>query len=325
MSRETLNGDRIRDMASLLNLSPAAWAAFAAIALVAASPRVHAADEDARAAVAAAEENDEQAYEDDSSDVDLLTGATLGPSGPRQAAHIIIKRDERAEGMQELSLGIPVQLNGKFTQHVGVTLDYLLHLREAFGIGVGGTYNYWAAQSQFTEDLIDRAKQQPVTASALLLDWEAHAGVEVSPLYGKYALFDWSVVQFGFYFGAYGGIGHTKVQLRKADPDSGRGRTFGDTGFRPVGLLSAGMRMFLGKNIALRFELRDTIYSDSVQRINGCTQKDLTAPGGPAQECRINAFYDTQADGTIAADLMKDPSSDILHNVAFAAAFSVLF
>lgn len=257
--------------------------------------------------------------------IDPITGVEYGASGPRQAAHIIIKREERAEGLHEISISNPIQANGKFTQHIGVSLDYLFHLREAFAIGFGGTYNYYAAQSQFTEDLNDRAKQQPYPASALLLDWEGHVGIEVSPIYGKYALFDWSVVQFGFYFGAYGGLGHTKVQLRKADPDQDRGRTFGDTGLRPVGLFSAGMRMFLGKNVALRFELRDTIYSDEVSRINGCTWKDMDSKGGVSSTCSTESFYDLTADGGYARDMLKDPSSDVLHNVAFAAALSVLF
>lgn len=257
--------------------------------------------------------------------IDPITGARYGSSGPRQAAHIIIKREERAEGLHEITLSNPIQANGKFTQHVGVSLDYLFHLREAFAIGFGGTYNYYAAQSQFTEDLNDRAKQQPYPASALLLDWEGHVGIEVSPIYGKYALFDWSVVQFGFYFGAYAGLGHTKVQLRKADPDQDRPRTFGDTGLRPVGLFSAGMRMFLGKHVALRFELRDTIYSDEVSRINGCTWSDLNSNAGVAASCNKDAFYDKESDGAIAKDLLKEPSSDVLHNVAFVAGLSVLF
>ena len=257
--------------------------------------------------------------------VDPITGITLGASGPRQAAHIIIARDERAEGRHEVSLSNPLQANGKFTQHVGVSLDYLYHLREAFGFGFGGTFNYYAAQSQFTEDLIARAKQQPYTASALLLDWEGHVGIEVSPIYGKYALFDWRVVQFGFYFGAYGGLGHTKVQLRSADPGTGRGRTFGDTGLRPVGLFSAGMRMFFGQHFAVRFELRDTIYSAEVNRINGCTRVDLQGTGSGSAECNMDAFFSREADGAIAADLLKEPSSDVLHNVAFVGALSVLF
>lgn len=273
-----------------------------------------------------ADDDDAQAEEGASSFViDPLTGASLGWSGPRQAAHIIIKRNERAEGLHEFSLSNPVQINGKFTQHVGVNLDYLYHLREAFAFGVGGTWNYYAAQSQFTEELGDRAKQQPLAASTLLLDYEFHAGVEVSPIYGKFALFDWSVVQFGLYFGAYGGAGHTKIQLRRADDVEQRGRTFGDTGFRPVGIFSAGMRMFLSKHIALRVEVRDTIYSDDMSTINGCTRMDFADGSAPGASCNLDAFYEATKDGNQANILLQEPSSDVLHNVAFVAALSVLF
>lgn len=262
---------------------------------------------------------------DSAASIDPITGAQLGWSGPRQAAHIIIKRNERAEGLHELSISNPVQINGKFTQHIGASLDYLYHLREAFAFGVGGTYNYYAAQTQFTDDLAERAMQAPFAAPTLLMDYEAHAGVEVSPIYGKFALFDWSVVQFGLYFGAYGGVGHTKIQLRAADSVNNRGRTFGDTGLRPVGIFNAGMRMFLSKHMALRVEVRNTMYSNDMSRINGCTKNDITGGGAPAASCNLDAFYDRQADGGAAAELLKDPSSDVLHNVAFVAAFSVLF
>lgn len=260
--------------------------------------------------------------------LDPVTGARLGNSGDRLRVHTLVRRTERAEGKHELSLIAPIQINGKFTDHIGTGLEYLYHLRESLAVTVGGTYFPYAALSPFTDQLVDVAKQQPYPSSAVLLQYEAHAGLEVSPIYGKFALFDWRVVQFGFYVGASAGVAQTRVQLRRADAARGLDRTFGDAGLRPVGHLNTGFRLFLGDFMALRLEVRDTVFSDSVTRINGCTKSDvdkMLGGQGVSASCNPDAFADREADGRIAADLLKEPSSDVLNNIQFAAAISVLF
>jgi outer membrane beta-barrel protein len=256
-----------------------------------------------------------------------------GSPTQRERVHVLISRKERAEGKQEIALFGSVQVNGKFTEHLGLGLDYAYHLREAFAVTAGGTWFARGVQSDFTEtELITKARQQPFTASALLLQWEGHVGLELSPIYGKFAFFDSSVVQFGLYLGSSLGVAQTRVQLRPADPNNDRDRTFGDTGLKPVGIFNAGFRMFFSERIAFKAEVRDTVFSGAVQTINGCTYKDLQAvaasPRGKASVpagCNQNAFPDNVADGQIASDLVKDPSSDVLNTVSFVAAVSVLF
>ncbi len=263
--------------------------------------------------------------------LDPISGVKLGLSGPRQEAHVLIRRRERAEGKNEISLNESIEVNGKFTEQLGTGLDWAYHLREAFAFGLGGTWYERAVESSFTEDeLITKARQEPLTASALLLQWEAHAGVELSPIYGKFAWFDSGVVQFGFYLGSALGVADTRVQLRSADPNTGRDRTFGETGLKPIGLFNAGFRLFFSEHIAVRAEIRDTVYSDSVQTINGCTSADLDAltgndPTHVGASCNAAAFPSVSADGPIADQLVKTPSSDVLNNIAFNAALSVLF
>jgi outer membrane beta-barrel protein len=261
--------------------------------------------------------------------VDTISGVTLGESGQRQQVHVLISRSERDEGKNEIALSFPVQVNGKFTEHFGIGLDWAYHLREAFAVTAGGTYYVRGVQSAFTEEeLIQKAKQQPFTASALLLKYEGHAGIELSPIYGKFAFFDQSVVQFGFYLGSAFGVGDTRVQLRPADPNTKRDRTFGETGPRPVGIFNAGFRMFFSEHIAFKAEIRDTIFSDEVTRINGCSSQDLVkvqSNGAVSTTCDKTKFLDRAADGAIAADLVNQPSSDVLNIIAFAASISVLF
>lgn len=261
---------------------------------------------------------------------DPISGVKLGSSGQRQNAHIVIRRTERAEGKQEFALGMPVQVNGKFTEHLGTSLDWSWHLREAFAITAGFTWYVRGVQSAFTDDeLIKKAKQQPLVASAILQQWDARFGLELQPFYGKVALFNSRVLQFGVFIGTSAGLTQTRVQLRPADPTSGRERTFGDTGYRPAGLFNVGFRFYLGQHIALKLELRDTILSNSIETINGCTANDLKeisegrSPGGTG--CQVDKFPDKKADGFIAQGLIKDPSSDIINNVAFVLGVAVLF
>jgi outer membrane beta-barrel protein len=263
---------------------------------------------------------------------DLITGVPLGPSGERQEAHILIPRRERAEGKSELTLLMPIQVNGKFVDHFGSGLEYLYHFRETLAAVVGGTYYYRAVQSDFTNtELLLKTQQAPLAAEALLMQYEAHAGLELSPFYGKFAVFNSGVVQFGFYVGAGAGFGNMRVELQGPDAKStDNPRTFGNVGIRPVGYFNTGFRMFFGEHIAVRLEVRDYMYSSSVQRINGCSYKDLQMVAGKSSgtvsdTCMPDKFADKQTDANIGSLLVQDPSSDVTNNIQVAAAFSVLF
>ncbi len=285
----------------------------------AAAPAADAAAADAAAAAAAA------APQASLSETDTVSGVKLGASGTRQRVHVLINRRERAEGKHELSLFGTVQVNGKFTQHIGTGLEYGYHLREAFALTAGGTWFAYAANNSFSEtELLEKARQQSLAGSLALLRWEAHAGLEVAPIYGKFAFFNYGVVQFGFYMGTSLGVGGTQLQL--SGENSVGGRTYGATGLKPVGVVNAGFRMFFSERIAVRAEIRDTVFSTSVDNIEGCTYADvknlkpadaaLTCPGGD----QILAKDIPQAQ-----NILKEPSAEVLNNVAFTAALSVLF
>jgi outer membrane beta-barrel protein len=297
--------------------------ALAAVALLAAPARAQEASVTGEAS-APTEAAPPTSTEQTPSQTDTVSGVKLGVSGARQQVHVLISRRERAEGKHELSLLGTVQVNGKFTQHAGVGLEYGYHLREAFALTGGGTWFAQAANNSFSEtELLEKIQLQSNSGSLLLLNWEAHAGVELSPIYGKFAFFNYGVVQFGFYLGTSLGVGGTSLQLTG---DSGAGgRTFGSTGLKPVAVVNAGFRMFFSERIAVRAEIRDTVFSGSVDSIAGCTVDDLEkGDDKKGIEC---------SGGTIAPDapfnsalaILRQPSSDVLNNVAFTAALSVLF
>src|SRR5207237_1089998 len=92
---------------------------------------------------------------------------------------------------------------------------------------------------------------------------------------GRWELSLFGTTQVNPKFTVHTGLGaaRTRVQLRPSS-DPSTGRTFGDTGFRPIASLGLGLRVFLGEQLTVRVELRDFAYSGYVSRVNGCNQAD---------------------------------------------------
>jgi len=109
------------------------------------------------------------------------------------------------------------------------------------------------------------------------------------------------------------------VQLSGATPTfPNAATTTGDAGSRFLGNLGVGFRVLLGERFALRFEIRDLLYTALVNTIDGCTLKqvDSTAgcPGLTSAQAKSNADA-----------LLKDNSSDVVNDITFAAGLSYLF
>ena len=249
-----------------------------------------------------------------------------------QLVHVIEKRPFTEAGRWELGLFAPVQVNPKFTVHAGVSAEVSYHLRENLAAQVGVTWFPIAVQSALTEELVVKVRQQPLAANALLLQGGALIGLELMPVYGKINLFDGKILRFGFYLNAGLGGGKTRLQLRPSD--SPKGRSFGDTGYRPMAGLGGGFRVFVSERFTVRLEIRDLVYSAYVSKVNGCDASDTKALGSDAGAavkggCSASAFGDTAADvkgnASIAADEIKESSADVVNNLAAYAGLSYLF
>ncbi len=172
------------------------------------------------------------------------------------------------------------------------------------------------------------------SATSLLLVWGAQAGVEVSPLYGKFAWYEDSLAHFSFVITGGAGIGATRHQLKPASEQSGPA-TFGETGNKFLGSLGAGFRLQVGQRYAFRLELRDLVYTARVDQVNGCDSVDLAAMDAAlragqnhlnvntAPSCQKEKFQTT--DVPLAKNLVATPSSDVLNNVGVYAGFAFLF
>src|SRR5476649_126270 len=110
-------------------------------------------------------------------------------------------------------------------------------------------------------------------AEALLLSGAALVGLELMPIYGKLNVFDGKILRLGVYVNAGLGAAKTRLQLRPSD-DPITGRSFGDTGYRPMGSLGIGLRAFVSERFTVRIELRDLVYSGHVSKVNGCNRDD---------------------------------------------------
>ncbi len=270
----------------------------------------------------------------------LISGAPL--YNPNVSVHIVEKKPFADQGKHEIIL-YPgaIQVNGKFTQHFGSALSYVYHLHENFGLQLIGQYNWYSRESGFNQELIDKVREEAQAATSLLLVWALQAGLEVTPIYGKFAFLDGSLAHFSLVISAGAGLGSTRHQLHHEDASGPA--TFGDTGLKFVGSVGAGFRVQFGSRFALRLEVRDLAYTARVDRVNGCNSTDLNAMaeqlglGQPvtaaqvSQGCSVSSFsgvkngYNRSNDIPLALNLVSTPSSDVLNNLGLYAGLSVLF
>jgi outer membrane beta-barrel protein len=278
-----------------------------------------------------------QAQEDQQT---LVSGAPL--DNPNVAVHVVEKKPFADRGRHEIVLyPAAIQLNGKFTQHFGSAASYVYHLHENFALQLLGQYNWYSAQSGFSQELTDKVRVEAQAATSLLLVWALQGGVEVTPIYGKFAFFEGSLAHFSLVISAGAGIGSTRHQLHSENVEGPA--TFGDTGLRFVGSVGAGFRVQFGARFALRLEVRDLAYTARVDSVNGCNTADLTAMYSQIQQgqpvtaarvsggCSVSSFsgmkngYNLSDDVPIALNLVSTPSSDVLNNLGFYAGVSILF
>lgn len=273
---------------------------------------------------------------------DLVSGAPL--RDPNVAVHVVERKRFAERGKHEVALyPAAVQVNGKYTQHVGTAISYTYHLHENFAVQLMPQYNWSTTETSFSQELIDKVSQEPLAATSLQLLWGVQAGVEVTPIYGKFAFYDVTLVRFAMVLDGGAGVGSTRHQLKPGN--AGGPATFGDTGLKFLGSVGAGFRIQLGERFALRLEVRDLVYTARVDRVNGCNTDDLTAMSAKIDQgqdvataavsgsCQLSKFsgvdaktrYNRNNDVPLALSLVNVTSSDVLNNVGFYAGVAVVF
>lgn len=270
----------------------------------------------------------------------LVSGAPL--FNPSVAVHIVQKKETSDAAKYEAVLyPATAQVNGKFTQHFGTAASLIYHLHENFGLQLSGQYNWIAIESAFNQELIDKVRQEAQAASSLLMAWGVQGGVEVTPIYGKFAWYENNLFSFQVVINGGAGLASTRHQLKPLN-DAGPA-TYGDTGMKFMGSLGAGFRLQFKERFAFRLEVRDLVYTARVDTVNGCDSVDLAAmdratklgnlnSASVAPSCQVERFtandasaQQRNADVTIAYNLVRNPSSDVLNNVGVYAGLAFLF
>ena len=270
----------------------------------------------------------------------LVSGAPL--FNPSVAVHIVQKKETSDATKYEAVLyPATAQVNGKFTQHFGTAASLIHHLHENFGLQLSGQYNWVSIESAFNQELIDKVRQEAQAASSLLMAWGVQGGVEVTPIYGKFAWYENNLFSFQVVINGGAGLASTRHQLKPLN-DAGPA-TYGDTGMKFMGSLGAGFRLQFKERFAFRLEVRDLVYTARVDTVNGCDSVDLAAmdratklgnlnSASVAPSCQVEKFtandasaQQRNADVTIAYNLVRNPSSDVLNNVGVYAGLAFLF
>lgn len=275
----------------------------------------------------------------------LVSGAPL--FNPNVAVHIVEKKDHPDVGRLEAVLyAVTAQINGKFTQHFGTQGGLVWHLNENFGLQVTGGGNWYNEESSLNSELAEKVAATAQAATALLLTWGVMGGVEVTPIYGKFALFESTLAHFSIVVSGGAGVGGSRLMLKAANAT--QDATYGDMGLRFLTGIGLGFRLQVSDHFALRFEVRDTVYTARADRVNGCNFDDLAAlqkqadqsqplravadAGKLSGSCNWEKFdgVDTagvkrSSDLTRAKNLVKDLSSDVINNVSFFLGASFLF
>lgn len=275
--------------------------------------------------------------------------ALLAVSDAPSAAerHALVPLANPLRGKFEIALyPITIPLFGGFTEHFGTTAAVTYFVRERFGFWVMGGYNWIRGESALASEIVTKARASVKPASTLLTVGNVAAGFEVSPIYGKFAAFNFGIVHFtGFLQGGVGAV-WTVHQIRPVSA-LGEGNvsaaTFGDTGAHLAWQVGGGLRFQFGERFAVRLALSDVIYSAQLTTVNGCGAADLTAmtalviAGEPASAAAVSgpcaasgnnstrSTFTRPEDIPLALRLVRDATSDVLHNLSLFVGVGVVF
>lgn len=155
-------------------------------------------------------------------------------------------------GKFEVSLGGAYSPYSNYMNYFSVLGSVVYHINRRHAIEPLYFGFNMADTTSFVENEI--GAPPPVSADALsveLPDQVFLASYQYSPFYSKMHITAQSVAHFDVYFGIGGGIVQTTHKFLSGREEEGESRV--------AGSLSAGMRIFMQRRWALRFEIRDII------------------------------------------------------------------
>lgn len=229
---------------------------------------------------------------------------------------------------------VRVQVNGKFTQHLGTFGAVSWSPRKHLALQVLGGGNWYNEESAFNGELVEKFRVEAQAATSMLWTWGLFGAVELEPFLGEFTLFDGPRARLGFVLSVGAGAGGTRHQLKPASTTPAR---YGDTGVRFMATAAAGLRFRVGEHFTARFEVRDVGFSSDATTVNGCDEADLGAiaqrsllfrddesPLSLSPSCR-GFPRDQYMDAFVAQSLVRSRSTDIIHDLGLALGAGFIF
>jgi hypothetical protein len=245
---------------------------------------------------------------------------------PPPAGRAAVGQTSRARppSIVDLSVTTRLQINPQFTEHAGSGLEVRARPLPLVGLGLGGTWFWHSQPTDFTDkELLTKAVQAPTAAEAVSVQWEAHAGLELTPLSGSIRILG-ADLDLQLLAAAGGGVVSTRVELNPAP----RSRTFGDTGLQPAAVVGVGLRVRLGDHFAVDLALRDVLFPSKVTRIRGCTESDVAAVIAGTGSSHCASAFPNRTDAALADQVLTNDvpvSSALRHLVDASVALSLTF
>ena len=204
------------------------------------------------------------------------------------------------KGKFELTPFLAASFADRFVQTFAPAASVTLHVAENFGLELFGAY-FFPDESGLTNDILIKFKLRSDTAKLTQMLWAAGLGVIWSPVYGKVRVLGGSLGNFAFYIGAGFALGQTRVQCdpgRQLDPERGfddpvcgmatgiNEAVYEPATLRPMASISGGVRFNFSSSFALRFEVKDYLFTarvfrpDEEQKLSDAVRNNLFAQIG---------------------------------------------
>lgn len=169
---------------------------------------------------------------------------------------VIQRKPFMRRGRVELSPMFYAGINDSLLFQVGVGGQINYHILEWLYVGVYGGYQDWRAAdrdqnglSESYNDVVDATDAVPTTS---IVDWYLGAVVGFVPLYGKFSIFNTSVVHWDLSIGVGGGTVFTRAN-----------------GFVGAGLITVEHRWYLLKWLSLNVGVKGWIYYEDIGNREG--------------------------------------------------------
>lgn len=177
-----------------------------------------------------------------------------------ETIYVIEDKPYLAGGHFEVSPQLVMSFNDRFTNHYGLLLTGMYHLRENVGVELAGGYLF-GLPSEITNEIREKGRLAPEPVDLYSLTWVATGNVQWSPIYGKVSVLDMALGQYSMYFSV--GAGVTGLSLERYFDAPGEQYEL-DWPLSFTSTVGAGLRVYFTDWLGARIELRDYVQANTV-------------------------------------------------------------